>query len=228
MDDKQKLFRLTKRLNADGAGGNASGPSERLQPASRAARNSRHYTNMDTITAQMKAQMLDGDAALLDLANEPDEGLLLQARPACLQIHFREYLTLLYLQTVNKVSTFYQLACFQHVQLRYILHLGRWILLMMSRTQSGNHHIVRGACQTRLSCPRSAWWCGKGRSIQRCTNFFCLSTQSNREGSTHTLILKGICRLQTSQQIKTQGNCILTTRCPCQECQGASADPGGH
>ncbi|KAK9904909.1 hypothetical protein WJX75_005265 [Coccomyxa subellipsoidea] len=78
MDDKQKLFRLTKRLNADGAGGNASGPSERLQPASRAARNSRHYTNMDTITAQMKAQMLDGDAALLDLANEPDEGLLLQ------------------------------------------------------------------------------------------------------------------------------------------------------
>lgn len=82
MDDKQKLFRLTKRLNADGARGQASGVSERPQPTARGSlsRGSRHYTNMDTITAQMKAQMLDGNAALLDLANEPDESLLLQAR----------------------------------------------------------------------------------------------------------------------------------------------------
>ncbi len=79
MDDKQKLFRLTKRLNADGVRGQASGISDRPQPTAR-ARGSRHYTNMDTITAQMRAQMLDGNAALLDLANEPDESLLLQAR----------------------------------------------------------------------------------------------------------------------------------------------------
>lgn len=92
MDDKQKLFRLTKRLNADGARAHASGDRDRSQPTSRASssRNSRQYTNMDTITAQMKAQMLDGDAALLDLANEPDEGLLLQVWPGLLNCPFQD------------------------------------------------------------------------------------------------------------------------------------------
>lgn len=73
MDDKQKLFRLTKRLQSDGG---------RTQPTQRvtSARQGRQYTNMDTVTAQMKAQMLDGNAALLDLASEPDEGLLMQVR----------------------------------------------------------------------------------------------------------------------------------------------------
>jgi len=82
MDDKQKLFRLTKRLQSDGGRVQGAVASDRSQPTQRvtSARHGRQYTNMDTVTAQMKAQMLDGNAALLDLANEPDEGLLMQVR----------------------------------------------------------------------------------------------------------------------------------------------------
>ena len=75
MTDKQKLFRLTKRLNSE-PGGQASAPGAAPRPlrAGKAAQN----PAVSSLEARLRAQMLDGNAALLSLADEADEGPLMQ------------------------------------------------------------------------------------------------------------------------------------------------------
>ena len=79
MTDKQKLFRLTKRLNSE-AGGQASAP----QAAPRSAKGGKpaHNPAVNSLEARLRAQMLDGNAALLSLADEADEGPLMQVVPS--------------------------------------------------------------------------------------------------------------------------------------------------
>lgn len=82
MDDKQKLFRLLKRLNTDPTRGQITS-KERPEPAPRLAshRGSRQPAGMDTLEAKLRAQMLDGDAAVLNLADDSDDNLLTEVAP---------------------------------------------------------------------------------------------------------------------------------------------------
>ena len=83
MDDKQKLFRLTKRLNTDPARSLNNGSSVRGQQTPRPSinRGSGRDSSVDSLEAQLKAQMLDGNAALLSLADDSDD-YILQVRAA--------------------------------------------------------------------------------------------------------------------------------------------------
>ncbi len=78
MDDKQKLFRLTKRINADPTRSLNYGSSVRGQQTHRPSinRGSGKDSSVDSLEAQLKAQMLDGNAALLSLADDSDDYLL--------------------------------------------------------------------------------------------------------------------------------------------------------
>ena len=78
MDDKQKLFRLVKRLNTDPLRSTNNGTSDRgLQtPRARNSIASGKDSNVDSLEAKLRAQMLDGNAALLSLADDSDDYLL--------------------------------------------------------------------------------------------------------------------------------------------------------
>ena len=90
MDDKQKLFRLMKRLNAGPhsslAGGSDRAGAQQPPAAGQARRGSRSQRSMSTLEARLRAQMLDGDAALLSLADEGDEEELLMQVDACVEL----------------------------------------------------------------------------------------------------------------------------------------------
>ena len=78
MDDKQKLFRLTKRLNMDPLRSLNNGSSVRGQQTPRPSTNrgAGRDSSVDSLEAELKAQMLDGNAALLSLADDSDDYLL--------------------------------------------------------------------------------------------------------------------------------------------------------
>ena len=82
MDDKQKMFRLVKRLNTDPMRGTNNGVGDRgLQtPRSRNSQASGKDSPVDSLEAKLRAQMLDGNAALLSLADDSDD-YLLQVHP---------------------------------------------------------------------------------------------------------------------------------------------------
>ena len=81
MDDKQKLFRLMKRLNAEpqslASGSDRSAAQQQQLAAGQARRGSRSQRSMSTLEARLRAQMLDGNAALLSLADDGEEEELL-------------------------------------------------------------------------------------------------------------------------------------------------------
>lgn len=79
MDDKQRLFKLLKRLNTDPIRGSNSSSNDRgLQTPCRNARRegAGKDTTVDSLEAKLRAQMLDGNAALLSLADDSDDYLL--------------------------------------------------------------------------------------------------------------------------------------------------------
>ena len=82
MDDKQKLFRLVKRLNTDPIRSMNGVANDRgLQtPRSRNSLAAGKDSNVDSLEAKLRAQMLDGNAALLNLADDSDD-YLLQVHP---------------------------------------------------------------------------------------------------------------------------------------------------
>ena len=76
MDDKQKLFRLVKRLNTDPVRSMNNGTSDRGHQTPRARISLPKDSNVDSLEAKLRAQMLDGNAALLSLADDSDDYLL--------------------------------------------------------------------------------------------------------------------------------------------------------
>ena len=80
MDDKQKMFRLVKRLNTDPTRTTSNGTPDRGFQTPRSHSSSRasvrDSSNVDSLEAKLRAQMLDGNAALLSLADDSDEYLL--------------------------------------------------------------------------------------------------------------------------------------------------------
>ena len=78
MDDKQKLFRLTKRLNTDPTRSDGGLQTPRLNNSRAPAKDS----GVDSLEAKLRAQMLDGNAALLSLADDSDD-YLLQVQTQC-------------------------------------------------------------------------------------------------------------------------------------------------
>lgn len=77
MDDKQKLFKLIKRLNTEPGRSLHGGTNDKGLPTPRVngARGSGKDSSVDALEARLKAQMLDGNAALLSLADDPDDYL---------------------------------------------------------------------------------------------------------------------------------------------------------
>jgi hypothetical protein len=109
MDDKQKLFRLLKRLSTDPKKGQPPN-RERAEPASRLGphRGSRHGPGMDAAEARLKAQMLDGDAAVLNLADDTDDSLLTEV---CVRISISKIVLLLPMKTRALFSDHRVIAC---------------------------------------------------------------------------------------------------------------------
>ena len=86
MDDKQKLFKLIKRLNIEPGRSTHGGSNDKGLPTPRvngAVRGSGKDSNVDALEARLKAQMLDGNAALLSLADDPDDYLFQVCQALC-------------------------------------------------------------------------------------------------------------------------------------------------
>ena len=86
MDDKQRLFKLIKRLNTEPGRSVHGGSNDRGVPTPRvngSVRGSGKDSNVDALEARLKAQMLDGNAALLSLADDPDDYLFQVCQVSC-------------------------------------------------------------------------------------------------------------------------------------------------
>ena len=89
MDDKQKLFKLIKRLNIEPVRSTHGESSDKGVPTPRvngSVRGSGKDSNVDALEARLKAQMLDGNAALLSLADDPDDYLFQVCQAFCVSI----------------------------------------------------------------------------------------------------------------------------------------------
>ena len=119
MDDKQKLFRLTKRLNTDPARSLNNGSSVRGQQTPRPSinRGSGRDSSVDSLEAQLKAQMLDGNAALLSLADDSDD-YILQVRAEYVTPHMHLFLERLQAVPVDLTKQYRDLSWMQ------IIHAG--------------------------------------------------------------------------------------------------------
>ena len=89
MDDKQKLFKLIKRLNNEPGRSVHGGSNDRGVPTPRvngSVRGSGKDSSVDALEARLKAQMLDGNAALLSLADDPEDYLFQVCQAPCMSV----------------------------------------------------------------------------------------------------------------------------------------------